>query len=282
MECAAGFCAVPPLGPCAAIKGLTDDWLRLIDRGVFKTGIGGSDAHGLGDFEVGSPRNYVRVASDDPVALDLAGLADAYRQGRATMTYGPFVDLTIDGKGPGETAELGARESVELHLVVQSPPWFDVSRVEVYRNGALEYVFDSGAKKAKWRIPVPNTSVVVVDFRDDVSPGQDSWYVAFAMGLEGRSLSPVYSSCEVPPVYLGDLFQSLVGSLPISLPAYLVAPKVPPYYPHVPFAVTNPVFLDVDGKDDRGCLITPQDSPPGWACAYPQGTPPERVPCVCR
>ena len=279
-ECLDGFCGDPANLPCHAIKGLTDDWLRMLNYGVFKVGVGGSDIHGISNYEVGCLRNYVKSPTDDPVAVDLPALTRTYRKGQSFTTYGPFVDFTIDGKGPGETVALG--DGAKLKIRLQSPLWFDVSRVEIIRNGVMEYVFDVDAADEKYKIALPNDGIVNVEATVDIKPGQDSWYVVFAMGVQGRAMTPVYGSAELPPVYLGDLFQSVFGSLPIDLPTYMTFPKVPVYYPQLPYAVTNPIFVDVDGKDENGCLITPQEGPPPeWLCNYPDDYPAEHLPCVC-
>jgi len=282
LACINGWCGDPASLPCDAIRGLTDEWLRLLSFGVFKPGVGGSDAHGIANFEIGCVRNYVRSPTDDPVAVTLPALAREILAGRSYVSYGPIVDFAIDGKGPGETASLAGRKSVKMKLRVQSADWFDVSRVEVLRNGVLEYVFDAHAEDPSFRIEVPNTGIVNVDAQLDAAPDEDSWYVVFAMGVEGRTMAPVYGSLELPPVYLGDLFQSVFGSLPIALPSYMTFPKIPVYYPQFPFAMTNPVFLDVDGKDSDGCLVSPTAGPPpAWVCNYPEDFPKERIPCIC-
>ncbi len=282
-DCLDAYCSLPPGMPCDSVKGMTEDWLRMLDYGIFKPGVGGSDVHGIANYEIGCLRNYVRVPTDDPAAIDAHDLIHAYRRGNSFATWGPFVDVSVDGKGPGETAVLDGRTSVPLRVRVQKPSWFDVSRVEVLRNGVLEYVWDVDAADPKFRIAVPSHGVVALDATVDVSPGQDSWFVVFAMGVKGKAMNPVYGSSELPPVYLGDLFSSMLGSLPLALPAYIVSPRVPVYYPQFPFAVTNPVFLDVDGVDAKGCRITPIAGPaPAWACNYPPGYPAERMPCICR
>lgn len=281
LDCIADHCRPPADMPCEAVKGMVEDWLRMLDHGIFKPAIGGTDAHGIANYEVGSLRNYVRVPTDDPAALDPRTLIERYRQGRSFATWGPFVELTVDGRGPGETATLDGRASVPLRIRVQKPSWFDVSRVEILRNGVLEHVWDSGAADPARRLPVPSRDVLVLDDTLDVAPGEDSWFVAFAMGVEGKALDPVYGSAEQPPVYLDNLLASALGALP--LPAISIAPRVPVYFPQYPMAMTNPVFLDVDGADAQGCVITPNDGPPpDWACNYPPDHPRDRMPCYCR
>ena len=282
-ECKDGYCEIPKDLPCEAVKGLPEDWFRMLDFGVFKPAVGGGDIHGIADFEVGSLRTYVKSAYDEPLGNDPTKVVEAIKKGQVFVSYGPFIEVSIDGKGPGEIAFMKDKKSLELRIRVQSPLWFDVSRVEVFRNGALDYVFDADAHDKRFKITVPNDSIINLDTILEISPTEDSWYVVLAMGSKGRTLSPVYGSNELLPVYLGDLFAGLVGALPISLPSYIAGPKTPPFYPQFPFAVSNPVFVDVDGVDERGCIITPKYwPPPSWLCAYPDGTPEDKIPCVCR
>ncbi|MBN2496455.1 MAG: hypothetical protein JXR96_17810 [Deltaproteobacteria bacterium] len=265
------FCAIPPNNPCEGVKGLTDDWLRMIDYGIYKTAVGGSDAHATSYYEVGVPRTYLRSTSDDPPGIDLHELVRDYKAGRAFVSYGPFVDFTIDGKGPGEIVDATASGRVTLRLRVQSPDWFDVSRVEIYRNGRLDRVIDE-------EIPVPNTSVVVLDAEIELGLSEDSWFVVFVMGLRGRSLRPVYGSPDLPPIYFADIFAGAFGGVPVPLPETMNVPKLPVYYPTIPVAITNPILVDVDGEKD-GCRITPVSGPlPDWACRVPPGYP---APCGC-
>jgi len=284
-ECKEGGCTMPLNYPCNIVKGLTGDWLRMLSFGVFKPGVGGSDIHGLVNWEMGCLRNYVKSPVDDPVAVDLSTLAGTYRNGRSFLTYGPFVELDIDGKGPGETVSLegGGGTSGELHIRVQSPMWFDVSRVEILRNGKMEYVFDTNSKDPAFAITVPNDGIVNLEATLPIAPDEDSWYLAFVMGLEGQGMAPVYGSLELPPVYLGDIFTSVFGALPIELPTYVVPIKLPVYYPQFPVAITNPIFVDVDGKDEAGCAISPPETAaPDWMCRYPADYPKTHIPCVCQ
>jgi hypothetical protein len=281
LDCRDGFCSPPVDTPCESIKGMVEDWLRMLDHGIFKPAIGGTDAHGIANYEVGSLRNFIRVPTDDPAALDPLSLIRRYREGRSFATWGPFVELTVDGRGPGENATLDGRTSVPLRIRVQKPSWFDVSRVEILRNGVLEHVWDSASPDPRQRLVVPSRDILVLDETIDVSPDQDSWFVAFAMGVQGKAMNPVYGSSELPPVYLDNLLASALGALP--LPTISIAPRVPVYFPQYPMAMTNPVFLDVDGVDAQGCVVTPNHGPPpDWACNYPPDYPRDRMPCYCR
>jgi hypothetical protein len=266
-----GFCFLPPEIPCESVHSYSDDWLKMLNLGIFKPIVGDSDAHGMVWYEVGSPRNFVKSSSDNPEGIDFFELIDSIKTGHTFPTYGPFIDFTINGKNMGEIVDATKDNKVIIHITVQSPMWFDVSRVEVYRNGHLEYEFD---------VEVPNKSIVNLDEEIEAEMKEDSWFVVMAMGTKGRTLAPAFGSPDLFPVYLGDVFMGIFGGGPLEnvVPSMLVSPKIPGVFPQFPFAISNPIMVDVDGVKE-GCVITPSRSPlPSWAC----NADPVRKPCGCK
>jgi hypothetical protein len=69
-------------------------------------------------------------------------------------------------------------------------------------------------------------------------------------------LGPVFSPVELPPVQLQDVVVDALSALPISAALGEVVPY-PKTYPVYPYAMTNPIWVDVDG-DGR---ITPPGLP---------------------
>ena len=76
-------------------------------------------------------------------------------------------------------------------------------------------------------------------------PGRDAWYVVIALGLDGRPLSPVYSSLALSRFGTFEITQRLYDLIP-ALSA-LRGPRFPSIYPTFPIAITNPIWVDVDG-----------------------------------
>ncbi len=132
------------------------DWYALLDAGTRVTATGNSDSHKLTYHECGVPRNLVNIGDDDPSRLDESRFVAAVRAGRVVVSSGPFVTLEIAGHGPGESAPAGEQE---VHLIVQAPPWVDVSHVEIVRRGEVLRTwtapFAHGTKRLDVRLQYP-------------------------------------------------------------------------------------------------------------------------------
>ncbi len=260
--------------PCSpVIRGVVDDWFRMLNYDVRKVGLGNSDTHDIDGIEPGSPRNYVCSSTDDPRLIDPQEIADNVRKGCVFTTYGPFVEFTIDGQPLGSMVKpTRADGGVELHVRVQTPGWFDVTRMEVYRNGDLLRTCTAGADdqcpEASVRLAVPNRGPLVLDLRFTDKPLKDAWYVVIVTGdgqdpasaLPGsvaRSISPVQTSTELPNLAIGELLKvalkdaKLFGGV---MASSVLGPLtlVPQVTQTQPYAITNPIRVDVDGNGFQG------------------------------
>src|SRR5205823_3349618 len=112
---------------CLAIKPAHPtgfDWFGFLDRGYRVTGTGNSDSHRASLQEVGYPRTYINVGSDDPAALTDSALLTAMRGMKAVISGGPFLLTSVGAVGPGGQVKAdGACNCVHLHVDVQAPPW---------------------------------------------------------------------------------------------------------------------------------------------------------------
>jgi hypothetical protein len=107
------------------------DWMSLTNRGLVYTGVGGSDSHLIWGQEVGYPRTCVFL--DGPPSVQ--GLVSAIREKRAALvTNGPFVTVSIGGKGMGQLAP-APRGKVRLDVEVRAAPWVDTRKLEIFVNG---------------------------------------------------------------------------------------------------------------------------------------------------
>lgn len=254
-RCVRRACAVTedPDYPCAQSGspvriGVIDDWFRLLNHGIVKPGLGNSDSHVLSSLETGCPRNWLRVGTDDPRAAEIGDVVAAAKAGRVIASYGPFVELFVDGRPIGETVRLEPGERrVTVEVRAQWPSWFDVDRIEVYRSGELHP-----------ETYVPSRSPATFSFEDELPLREDgtvadAWYAAVAMGVgaSARSLSPVYTPNRHP--YLGFSQVVAVTFASIDDPlisAVLAMPlPVPEQVEVLPYAITNPVFVDADGVE---------------------------------
>ncbi len=121
-------------------------------------------------------------------------------------------------------------------IEVWSPSWFDVDRVELYENGTL---------LRDWTIATPNDSPLNLAESFEIEPTQDSWYVLIAMGDD--EMWPVFTGQERPYITLQDMIMEAVAQVG-TLAQYLPDPvhKIN-RFPIVPYALTNPIWVDVDG-----------------------------------
>jgi hypothetical protein len=233
--------------PCVHWTGTYDDWMRWLDAGLAVTLTGASDSHGH-EREPGWPRTWVRSAAPTAAAIDLGEVARHVTEGKAQPSFGPLIDVSVAGSGPGDTASI-AGDSFDMKLRVQTASWFGVDRLEIYVSGRLERVItlDHG--------PAP-----VIDFDGTITlpvPEHDGFVSVVALGTrEDNLLGPVVT--DVP---FGELQLPRVAALAFSaIPAFSLVftptPSIPDFFPIFPMAVTNAVFLDVD-RDGRWAPLGP-------------------------
>ncbi|MCK5797101.1 MAG: hypothetical protein KAI47_07960, partial [Deltaproteobacteria bacterium] len=248
--------------PCVTVRGTVDDWFQLLNRGVRRTVMGNSDSHDVYDIEAGTPRNYIRSSTDEPTAIDKREIVMELHKAHSFATFGPFIQVLLNGQGYGETVRPDAQGKVHLAIRVQSPRWFDVDRLELYRNGELFKIIKGRSDcppHAKDCLRVPNTQVVNYDAEIEDTPTKDSWYVVIAMGLDGKSMAPVYSSTPVARLGMFELIQRLTPLLPPL--RSLRSPLSPSISVIRPYALTNPIYVDIDGDG----IIKAVDTMPSWA-----------------
>lgn len=233
---------------CRSVRGVVDDWFTMLNRGVRRIGVGGSDVHtevgGYGD--AGSPRTLVETGDTDPAHVTDADFIDALRAGKVVVTNGPMIRFSIDGARIGDTLAVPAGRAVELRIQVERATWYDVDRVELYENGTLLAELEP-----------KGPGVVVLDETIEHTPERDAWYAVIALGLRGRSLAPVYSSAALARFGTLELTQRIYDVIPRL--RGLRIPRNPSLYPTFPFAITNPIWIDVDGDGWQ-----PLRSPPSW------------------
>ncbi len=187
-------------------SGTVRDWFSLLDRGKRTTATGNSDSHTALSTEVGYPRNYVALSTDDPSKLEIPAFAQAVKNQRVLVSGGPFVTVSINGKSMGELVDASAKQ-VQLTIKVQAPTWIATDTLRVILGGK-----DGGDEVATITLDAskvdPQNPVVRFDESVPLTLTKDTWVVVVVQGK--GSLSPVVRGKE-------------------------------------PFAMTNPIYLDVDG-----------------------------------
>lgn len=226
--------------PCSFRPGQVDDFFRYLERGLLATQISSSDGHN--DMkEPGYPRTYYLSPTDAPLGLSVEAAVDSLKKRQAFSTYGPYVWAQLEGKTYGQTASASPGQNLEMLLDVQTASWFGVDRVEVYMNGRL----------ARFYTPdVPVTEIHDLKGKVPLTvPDRDSWVVIVAMGLKDEfSMAPVSVDVPFGEVQLSRLASDAFAKVPIVKDFFAVSPTVPDWSPIIPYAITNPIFIDTDGN----------------------------------
>ncbi len=220
------------------------DWMNYLSSGELKVGVANSDTHSL-NSPPGVPRTWVGGH-----AGGTEGLLSALRRGDAVMSSGPFVSAYLtsgdDTAGLGEVLS-PADDALVLHVRVETPGWFQVNRLEVIANAVFIDMADyQPAEPAVPRVelvprPVmrPNGGVahvseveIPIDFSASPFTNGDSWLVVRV----GGDRTPMF------PYTPGG------GTLDTS--ATTAAAFLSGRHGQLPYAVTNPIFIDGDGDGD--------------------------------
>jgi hypothetical protein len=228
--------------PCTFYSGHVDDYFRYLEHGMVKTQIASSDSHD-GVHEPGYPRTYFQSPTDYPAALRSDDVLASLRGGHAVTSYGPFISAKIGDKTFGDIVPAKGASKVSLDLTVQTASWFGVDRIEVYQNGHLIKVISPKSKPediidftGKLEIPVP--------------PTRDSWIVVIAMGLEDRNLMrPVTLDIPYGEVQISKVTSDAFSLIPVVNSLFSPVPTLPDWFPIPAYAVSNPIYLDVDGNN---------------------------------
>lgn len=188
------------------------NWLRLLNQGMRIPGVVNTDAH-YNFHGSGFLRIYVQSPTDEPAKIETLNIVHACEQGHVIMTNGPFLEVSLSGGGERATAG-GDAEAADgkaaLAVRVQCPNWFDIDRVQVFLNGSQRPELNFTRRSAPDRF---GEGVVKFDQQLALELSEDTHVIVVAAG-EGRPLGDVMG-----PDHAGDM----------------------------PIAISNPIFVDVDG-----------------------------------
>ncbi len=186
------------------------DWLHLLNRGHYFPLVASSDSHGIDKREPGYFRTYVLYNGKRGKNFDERTLIQAIKKGRSFGSNGPFVHLKInDLYSYGETLTDKDGE-IDIQIRLQSAPWVSPHEVRLLVNGKRTRGFPVAKTKGK---------ATDVTKKLKMKLTQDAYIIAEVTGQS--SLYPVTQH------------KSYTG---LSKDAIM------------PFALTNPVFVDVDGN----------------------------------
>ena len=187
-----------------------EDWLHLLNRGYYFPIVGSSDTHAIDRAEPGYSRTYVSYSGGKGDALDAAVFFQALKKGKSFVSNGPFVDFKVNASStPGDTVTAKAGR-VDISLRVTGAPWVSVNEVRLIVNGERRIIF---------LIKPDEKSTLKLRQQFSFNLEKDAALVVEVLGK--KTLYPVVERLT------GD-------GLPVNA--------------SLPYALTNPVFVDVDGN----------------------------------
>jgi hypothetical protein len=190
------------------------NWLQLLNQGRRIPGVVNTDAH-YNFHGSGFLRNYLKSPTDDPAEVRALDIVHAAERGNLVMSSGPFMEVSLRASGgtsaasPGEDiAAPGGHATLKVR--VQCPNWFDVDRVQVFLNGRPAEAQNFTRQNSSERF---SDATVKFDQEIPLRLERDSHVIVAAIG-ERSKLGPVMG-----PEHADDR----------------------------PVAVSNPIFVDIDG-----------------------------------
>jgi hypothetical protein len=137
------------------------DWYRYLNCGYFTPAVGGTDKMSAATA-VGTVRTYAKLRGDQPFSHD--AWMDAVRSGHTFVSYGPLLELRVEGEPPGAHIGLGATGgtlTVDWELASVTVP---MSRVELVVNGEIRESRKVGKWKASgsWSLPIDRSSWIAL------------------------------------------------------------------------------------------------------------------------
>jgi len=133
------------------------DWYRYLNCGYLVAAVGGTDKMSA-NTAVGTARTYAHLAPDEPFTY--GAWMDAVRRAETFVTYGPLLDVTVDGHPMGSRIEMSASGgTVDVTWQVASAT-VPMSRVELVVNGEIResVAVSPEAGSGHWPVKVNKSS----------------------------------------------------------------------------------------------------------------------------
>ena len=212
-----------------AFPGVVDDWFNLLNKGHRHTGLANTDSHH--DDDIGFPRTYMGVGVDDPAFVRPTTITAAVRDHRALMTNGPFLELFVNDEPVG--AKLSDTDgTIDVRIRIRAAPWIDCDQATLIANGEVLETFDVKLEEGAFEISRTYTL------------SRDTWILAHAQG--DQPLFPIRPSIDLPPILLNDALTAFAE--PLGFGASVLGALEPQRAAAItPLAMTNPIWIDVDG-----------------------------------
>ncbi len=192
------------------------NWLQLINQGYRIAGVVNTDAH-YNFHGSGFLRIYVQSPHDDPAQIKTADMVHSTQRGRIIMTNGPYLEVSLAAAQGGERGQGTCGDEVvapngkcTLNVRVQCANWYDVDRVQVLVSG--RFVEELNFTRAK-------------------TPGKFSGGV-----VKFEQSIPLELKADEHIIVATAGINSTMGPV-----------RGPQHSKTMPVAVSNPIYVDVDG-----------------------------------
>ena len=115
------------------------NWMQLLNQGFRIYGVVNTDAH-YNFHGSGGLRNWIQSSMDEPAKIDSDEIRKASEAGRLVMSNGPYLEATFQAKGAEERFVSGQdmlseNGEVTVDVRVQCSNWIDIDTVFVLING---------------------------------------------------------------------------------------------------------------------------------------------------
>ena len=192
-------------------------WLQLLNQGYRIPAVINTDAH-YNHHGSGWRRNWFACGTDDPAKISTDEMIRQVEAGHIVMSTGPFLSVKGVSKKSSKSAipgdDLSAPDGkVTLQINVQCPDWLDVNRVQVFVNGR---------------------------------PSKEHNYTRRTSPEMFGKLSDIRKFNETLEVALDKDAHLIVATIGEGMT--LGKAMGPRNGARAPIAVSNPIFVDVDGK----------------------------------
>lgn len=209
------------LAPFATLQGGTRfhntvfRWLQLLNQGFRIYGVVNTDAH-YNLHGSGALRNWIQSPTDEPSQLKYMDMVHAAEQGRMVMSNGPFLEVWASETGGTKSVTVGQdlaapSKKVTLKVKAQCPNWIDLDRLFVLVNGRIHSQHNYFREQHS---DVFRSGNVKIDRQLELALEKDA-HIVVVVGDLGSDLSKVQGLAE--------------GRMPAT-------------------ALTNPIFVDIDGN----------------------------------
>jgi hypothetical protein len=162
------------------------EWYRFLSCGYRLPVVGGTDKMSA-EVPVGAIRTYARLDPEVPVSFD--AWADAVRAGRTFVSSGSFIDLEVEGCGPGDVVRLGGGGGTVAVSVTAWAAQPLIDRVELIHDGRV--VASTGAGPTDRVVLTERVAVSASGWLAARATSNAQIRSAFATGMGAHS-SPVY------------------------------------------------------------------------------------------